>query len=169
MPLGVIRSIVSRRYGNFRGIDLLNPETSILPQRSPDCLNVWKSYDTEQSNIIQTREGIELEHNLYDENDTNNTIYNIDKWGSATLVHKGKKFIRIVGDTGTTISSSLSESKYPVVFFNGKMYLISASYYEHTSGTNNLTTVVGYIPTTTIGRSPARWWRNVSRCKFNIS
>lgn len=168
MPLGVIRSIVSRRYGNFRGIDLLNPETSILPQRSPDCLNVWKSYDTEQSNIIQTREGIELEHNLYDANDDNNTIYNIDKWGSETLVHKGKKFIYISGSTTTTTNSNLAESKYPAVFFNGKMYLISNGYKQHTAGSSNLSSVQGYAPTTTIGRSPSRRRRALSRCKFNI-
>ena len=166
MPLGVIRSIVSRRYGNFRGIDLLNPETSILPQRSPDCLNVWKSYDTEQSNIIQTREGIELEHNLYDSNDDNNTIYNIDKWGSATLVHKGKKFISISGDTATTKRTDLAESKYPDVFFNGNMYLISGNYYYLSSGTGNLVAVQGYAPTTTINRSPSRRRRALSRCQL---
>lgn len=55
MPLGVIRSIATRKYTSYRGIDLLNNETEVDPRRSPDCLNVWKSYSTEQSNIIQTR------------------------------------------------------------------------------------------------------------------
>ena len=55
MPLGVIRSIATRKYTSYRGIDLLNNETEVDPRRSPACLNVWKSYQTEQSNIIQTR------------------------------------------------------------------------------------------------------------------
>ena len=55
MPLSVIRSIVSRKYSDFRGIDLQNNETTVDPRRSPDCLNVWKSYNLAQSNIIQTR------------------------------------------------------------------------------------------------------------------
>ena len=55
MSLGVIRSIATLKYTNYRGIDLLNNETEVDPRRSPDCLNVWKSYSTEQSNIIQIR------------------------------------------------------------------------------------------------------------------
>lgn len=55
MPLSVIKNIVARKYSNFRGIDLLNAETDVDVRRSPDCLNVWKSYLLEQSNIIQTR------------------------------------------------------------------------------------------------------------------
>lgn len=58
MPLSVIRSIVSRKYSDFRGIDLLNSEKNVDYRRSPDCLNVWKSYSLAQSNIIQTRPGI---------------------------------------------------------------------------------------------------------------
>ena len=55
MPLSVIKSIVTRKYDEFRGIDLVNNETEVIPTRSPDCLNVWKSYSLAQSNIIQTR------------------------------------------------------------------------------------------------------------------
>ena len=52
-----IGDLMTRTYGNFRGIDLLNPANSVDLTRSPDCLNVWKSYGTTQSNMIQTREG----------------------------------------------------------------------------------------------------------------
>lgn len=50
-----IGDLMSRVYGNFRGIDLLNPANSVDLSRSPDCKNVWKSYNTTESNIIQTR------------------------------------------------------------------------------------------------------------------
>ena len=44
-----------RVYANFKGIDLLNPAPLVDYSRSPDCLNVWKSYDSTESNIIETR------------------------------------------------------------------------------------------------------------------
>lgn len=50
-----IGDLMTRIYGDFKGIDLLNPVNSVDLHRSPDCKNVWKSYNTTQSNIIQTR------------------------------------------------------------------------------------------------------------------
>ena len=46
---------MTRIYANFRGIDLLNPSSLVDITRSPDCLNVWKSYSTTESNLIETR------------------------------------------------------------------------------------------------------------------
>lgn len=46
---------MTRIYSDFRGIDLLNPAPLVDKSRSPDCLNVWKSYDTTESNIIESR------------------------------------------------------------------------------------------------------------------
>ena len=54
-----IGDLMTRIYGNFRGIDLLNPANSVDLSRSPDCKNVWKSYSTVESNIIQTRPRIQ--------------------------------------------------------------------------------------------------------------
>lgn len=54
-----IGDLMSRNYKNFRGIDLLNPANSVDLSRSPDCKNVWKSYSTVESNIIQTRPRIQ--------------------------------------------------------------------------------------------------------------
>lgn len=50
-----VGSIITRTYSNFRGIDLMNPENQVDITRSPDCLNVWKSYSSEESNIIESR------------------------------------------------------------------------------------------------------------------
>ncbi len=50
-----IGSSMTRVYSNFKGIDLLNPTGLVDTSRSPDCLNVWKSYAETDSNIIQTR------------------------------------------------------------------------------------------------------------------
>lgn len=48
-----------RVYSNFKGIDLLNPAPLVDYSRSPDCLNVWKNYDTTEANIIETRPRIQ--------------------------------------------------------------------------------------------------------------
>ena len=48
-----------RVYSNFRGIDLLNPPSLVDIKRSPDCKNVWKSYSTSESNLIETRPRIQ--------------------------------------------------------------------------------------------------------------
>ena len=153
MPLRVIRRQVARRYENFSGIDLLNPETSILPQRSPDCLNVWKSYDTEQSNIIQTRPGIK-EFADFSESEANNTIYTIYDNGGTMLVHRGIKLIKN-GTTPSTLYSSMAERKSTIVYFKGVQILDGTNYLNY-NGTNVTTNVGnGTIPTTTIGRSPS--------------
>ena len=159
MPLGVIRSIVSRRYGNFRGIDLLNPETSIIPNRSPDCLNVWKSYDTEQSNIIQTRPGIELVNELADVNEDNNNIYTMYTWdnggSSDTIVHIGDRLIKIA-TTPATLYSQMAEAKSDMISFGQNIYIVDGTQFLKTdASTVTDMSSVGTIPITTIGRSPA--------------
>lgn len=45
----------TRKYGNFRGVDFFNSEIKLY--RSPNCLNMWKNYDT---GIIETRPGVSL-------------------------------------------------------------------------------------------------------------
>lgn len=54
-----IGSSMPRVYSNFRGIDLLNPPSLVDIKRSPDCKNVWKSYSTSESNLIETRPRIQ--------------------------------------------------------------------------------------------------------------
>ena len=67
-----IGDLITRVYGNFRGIDLLNPANSVDLSRSPDCKNVWKSYSTLESNIIQTRPRIQETSKLRKWKDTLN-------------------------------------------------------------------------------------------------
>lgn len=55
-----IGSSMTRVYSNFKGIDLLNPTGLVDISRSPDCLNVWKSYAETDSNIIQTRPRLQI-------------------------------------------------------------------------------------------------------------
>lgn len=50
-----IGDIIVRNYSDFRGVDFLNVANKVDIRRSPDALNVWKTYDTTESNIIETR------------------------------------------------------------------------------------------------------------------
>ena len=130
MPLGVIRSQVSRRYGNFRGIDLLNPEASILPQRSPDCLNVWKSYDTEQSNIIQSRPGVKekADYSSYITGIADKTIYGKYK---DILVHEGSKMLRIDQTTPSVISTGMNTHKSIMLYFKDRVHIVDGTRYAY--------------------------------------
>lgn len=158
MPLSVIRNIVARRYSDFRGIDLLNAETDVDPRRSPDCLNVWKSYNLSQSNIIQTRPGVKLVKTFKDEEEDNNIIYSIGKWGNQDgVVHIGDRLIN--SEDETVLFSGMAENEsvplpfqYDILVLDGEHYIVTDSQTATDYGTapND-----SFIPTTSIGRSPS--------------
>lgn len=166
MPLSVIRNIVARRYSDFRGIDLLNAETDVDPRRSPDCLNVWKSYNLSQSNIIQTRPGVKLVKTFKDEEEDNNIIYSIGKWGNQDgVVHIGDRLIN--SEDETVLFSGMAENEsvplpfqYDILVLDGEHYIVTDSQTATDYGTapND-----SFIPTTSIGRSPSGRRRNLSR------
>ena len=169
MPLSVIRSIVTRKYGDFRGIDLLNAETSVDYRRSPDCLNVWKSYNLEQSNIIQTRPGIEELIDLSNQNETNNKVYSMYVWNSSTvIVHIGKRLVKWVGfpsgtPTTTVLSTNMNQAESVMVYFKDALYILDGANYLKYDGTNLVdVSTIAFVPTTTISRSPSGRRRNVS-------
>ena len=101
MASSVIGSLIRKTYSNFRGIDLLNPDTSVDITRSPDCLNVWKSYNLSQSNIIQSRPGVKKLINLgYEDEIYSMYIYSID----TAIIHIGNRLIKWVGFPNENIS-----------------------------------------------------------------
>ena len=79
-------TIVSRVYGNFRGVDFRGAETSL--DRSPDCLNVWKNY--RGTNGIQTRPKEELFESFEE------TVYGIFFYKNETIVHSGSTLYKVV-------------------------------------------------------------------------
>ena len=171
MPLGVIRSIVSRKYTDFRGIDLLNNETEVDPRRSPDCLNVWKSYNLAQSNIIQTRPGLKLIAELGEGSIHSMYVYSSD----TAIVHIGEKLIKWVGFPSDVISITdlkldMEDRESVMFFFKEDIYILDGENYLKYNGVT-LTNVSdnAFIPTTTISRSPSGRRRDVSRCKFAYS
>ncbi len=157
MTSSIIGSLVRKTYNNFRGIDLLNPDTSVDITRSPDCLNVWKSYNLSQSNIIQSRPGVKKLINLgYEDEIYSMYIYSID----TAIIHIGNKLIKWVGFPNDNLSiielySDMNKSKSIMFSFNNEIYVLDGINYLKFNGTEIINIQdIAYIPTTTISRNP---------------
>lgn len=162
--MSVIGSVITRKYNNFRGIDLLNPDTAVDSSRSPDCLNVWKSYSLSQSNIIQSRPGIKKLISLgYEDEIFSVYIYKTD----TAIIHIGNKLIKWIGFPNENLSievlrEDINANKSIMFSFNDEIYILDGVNYLKFNGNNVIDMEsIAYIPTTTISRSPSRWWRDV--------
>lgn len=48
-----IGGLITRNYGDFRGVDLTNKKDNVSQYRSPDAINMWKNYA--HDNCVETR------------------------------------------------------------------------------------------------------------------
>lgn len=136
---------VSRIYGGFRGVDFRGEEVNLL--RSPDSLNMWKDYKHTES--IRTRPGMAVK-TAFDE-----PIYGIYFYSGMMLVHSGTKLYKVENGTKTEIHSGLNRRVSKAFVFNNTWYFKDGkNYFYYFEGAENLFPVIGYIPTTTIGRKP---------------
>lgn len=145
MSTQISGSLISRNYANFRGVDFSNRKDEVSIYRSPDALNMWKNY--RNNNGIETRPDIEL---LKEYGDTiyglffytvNETTYNI--------VHSGTKLYK----DDEILYEGMKEHKSKMFVYNNILYIMDSNKYLRYNGTE-IKEVEGYIPTTTIGRSP---------------
>lgn len=138
---------VNRIYNGFRGVDFRGEEINLL--RSHDSLNMWKDY--QEIDSIRTRPGLE---EFYTEMDTESANVNgIFFFGEETIIHHGTKLTAKNGDTVTSLSSDVADSRSQGFVYEDKWYFKDGEHYLVYDGTN-LSEVTGYIPTTTIGRKP---------------
>lgn len=133
--------VISRVYGNFRGADFRGEEINLV--RSPDCLNVWKDYTKTES--IRTRPVMKLQTAFDD------TVYGIYFYKGVQLVHSGTKLYKVVNGTKTEIKSGLNAAFSNGFVFEDIWYFKDGKNYWQYDGTT-FNDVVGYIPTTSIGR-----------------
>ena len=134
---------VPRIYSGFRGVDFRGEEINLI--RSPDSLNVWKDY--KHTDSIRTRPAMAIK-TAFD-----GVIYGIYFYGGNMLVHCGTKLYKVVGNTKTEIYSGLAERNSNAFVFNNKWYIKDGKNYLVYDGTE-IKDVVGYVPTTSIGRKP---------------
>lgn len=150
---GAAGSLVLRNYNSFRGVDYTNYEVSLY--RSPDSKNMWKNYKS-LGKGIETRPDIETFMEL------TNTIYGLFFYTIAQVEHmiihcgvslydynmntKEKKIIKETGMNPRRSQSFIYQNLFYIK--DGINYLV----YDG----QTLSEVVGYIPTTSITRTPGK-------------
>lgn len=135
--------IVSRIYSSFRGVDFRGEEINLV--RSPDSLNVWKDYKETES--IRTRPGLELKQSF------GARVYGIFFFGGDLLVHSGNKLYKVSNGVRTEIYAGLNEATSNAFVYENVWYFKDGKNYLQYDG-SVIKEVVGYVPTTSIGRKP---------------
>ena len=146
--------LVTRIYGNFRGVDFRGEEINIV--RSPDSLNVWKDYKETES--IRTRPGMEMAYTAPD------PVYGIFFYKGETILHCGKTLYKVVNGQKTAIRSEMNESISDSFVFDDVLYIKDGKNYLRYDGVECRNVCPHYldpfeindcyVPTTSIGRKP---------------
>ena len=147
---------IIRRYHNLAGVDFLNTETSLY--RSPDAKNIYKSY--KNGNVIETRMGIEKVFS------TIGVLYGLyffeHSSGTQVIVHAGTKLYKWNNfpNTNTTpedvteLYSGMNAHRSSFFVFNNNLYILDGLNYLMYD-TTECEKVLGFVPTTSIGRQPS--------------
>ena len=137
-------NVVSRIYSGFRGVDFRGEEINLI--RSPDSLNVWKDYKETES--IRTRPELALNVEFPSK------VYGIYFFNGTMIVHSGKNLYTVTsGGKKTILFYNMNEAKSNAFVFENVWYIMDGKNYLKYDG-STIAEVVGYIPTTSIGRSP---------------
>lgn len=140
-------NLITRMYSNFRGADFRGEDINLV--RSPNCLNVWKDYKEVDS--IRTRPDIDLVCAFTD------TVYGIFPFTAGStemlIVHSGTKLYKLVNNVKTDLFAGVKEAKSNSFIYNSIWYFKDGKNYLQYDGVT-IKPVVGYIPTTSIGRRP---------------
>lgn len=141
-------SLVTRKYGNFKGLDVREGEISL--NRSPDALNMYRNYKS--SNLLETRPDIELLTSF------DNPVYGFFFYEVGNreqlIVHSGTKLYKVENETKTEIASGMKPAKSYFFVYNNILYIKDGINYFQYDGVT-LSNVVGFIPTTSISRKPS--------------
>ena len=141
-------SLITRNYANFKGVDFTDNEVALT--RSPDSLNMWKNY-SKLGKCIETRPDLALV-DTYD-----NTIFGLFfyKVGNIEmmLVHCGTTLYKVVNGVRETLYTGLNPKRSNAFIYNNIWYFKDGINYLKYDG-ETIGEVVGYIPTTSISRSP---------------
>lgn len=142
-------SLITRNYTGFRGVDFSNREVNLT--RSPNSLNMWKNYKNSIGKCIETRPDIELLKSF------SNTVFGFFfyKVGNTQhmIVHCGTQLLDIVGNNQTTIYTGMNPARSQSFIYNNTFYIKDGINYLEFDG-ETCQEVVGYIPTTSISRTP---------------
>ena len=151
-------NLISRIYGNFRGVDFRGEDVNL--SRSPDAVNVWKDYREIES--IRTRP---LKHLFWiahysPSNGGFKPVYGFFFFKDKMFIHQDNVLYYHDMKSNKAIPHYLSYDMNPAssMFFayGDGLYIIDGKNYLLYDDTRDLlTAVTPYVPTTTIGRNPA--------------
>lgn len=141
-------TLIARNYHAFTGVDFSSRGDEVALYRSPDALNMWKNYSKEGGRCIETRPDIEEKADYDDE------IY-----GMFFYTYGGTKHLMVHSGTDLyeddeIIYSSMNEHESNFFVYRKNLYILDGNKYLVYDGTE-VKEVEGYIPTTTISRSPS--------------
>lgn len=144
-------TLITRNYTSFLGVDFSNRRDEISVRRSPDALNVWKNYKSTAGRCIETRPDIDLKEEF------TNTIYGIFQYDinrdTHLIVHSGTKLYDYFNNTKTLIKEGLNPAESHGFVYSNIFFLKDGINYVEYDG-STCTDVVGYIPRTTISKTP---------------
>ncbi len=140
-------------YRNFSGVDFSSERRQVAPHRASFSRNMFKRYEDGYTEFVETRPGLTLLQNFGAE------IYGV--WmldvGSSNqyIVHAGTKLFRLYDFYGEPeeIHAGMSERESGAMAFDKKLYIMDGAHYLVYDG-SEVSTVVGTIPITSIGRAP---------------
>lgn len=150
----------TRVYNNFAGVDFTSDSTMVQLNRSPNCVNMYKNYNSSLGQAIETRPGfrnlLQLSGKIYG-------IHFVKTESLKVLVHSGTKLL-----LWDNYPSSEEESEMAVLFsnmeeiksrsfvYNDKLYINDGKNYIFFEN-DEIKTVesVASIPTITIARNPS--------------
>lgn len=135
--------MIFREYKKFCGVDFSNRRDEVSLIRSPEALNMWKNYKGSNGLCVETRPCTELVKE-YDER-----IYGMYFYNGHRIVHSGKNLY----DNEKVIFEDLLAEKSTFFIFKGLLYIKDGKKYLVYDG-EEVEEVVGYVPTTTISKSP---------------
>lgn len=138
-------TLITRNYAEFRGVDFSNRKDEVNLYRSPDALNVWKNYKSSNGKCIETRPDLVLLAEY------SNPIFGLFFYDFGALVHTGTE-LRLGNNV---LYSNMAEHKSNYFVFNNLIYIMDGTNYLvfNPSG-EEISEVEGYVPTTSISRSP---------------
>jgi hypothetical protein len=145
--MSVPGTLVTREYKNFRGLDYRDGEVSMT--RTPESLNMWRDYS--KNDGISTRPELELQAS-YD-----NTIWGIFFYQIGNrkmqIVHSGTKLYKEEDGERTELYTGMKPARSYAFVYNNMFYIKDGINYLKYDG-ETCSQVVGFIPTTSIGRKP---------------
>ena len=144
---------ILRSYNSFRGVDYTNYEVSLY--RSPDAKNMWKNYKS-LGKGIETRPDIETFMEL------TNTIYGLFFYTIAQvehmIIHCGVSLYDYnmkTKETKTLKATGMNPRRSQSFIYQNLFYIKDGINYLVYDGAT-ISEVVGYIPTTSISRTPGK-------------